>query len=62
MLTVMLVGALNYVNNSALLLTCLLGGVAINSMLVAFRNLDGLCAARRARRAGRAPATRCGCS
>jgi uncharacterized protein (DUF58 family) len=41
-LTVMLVGALNYVNNSALLLTCLLGGVAINSMIGAFRNLDGL--------------------
>jgi uncharacterized protein (DUF58 family) len=41
-LTVMLVGALNYANNSALLLTCLLGGVAINSMLAAFRNLDGL--------------------
>jgi len=41
-LTVMLVGALNYVNNSALLLTCLLGGVAINSMLGAFRNLDGM--------------------
>jgi len=41
-LLVMLVGALNYVNNSALLLTCLLGGVAINSMLGAFRNLDGL--------------------
>jgi uncharacterized protein (DUF58 family) len=41
-LMVMLVGALNYANNSALLLTCLLGGVAANSMLVAFRNLDGL--------------------
>ena len=41
-LVVMLVGALNYVNNSALLLTCLLGGVAINSMLGTFRNLDGL--------------------
>jgi uncharacterized protein (DUF58 family) len=41
-LTVMLVGALNYSNNAALLLTCLLGGVAINSMLAAFRNLDGL--------------------
>ncbi len=41
-LAVMLVGALNYVNNPALLLTCLLGGVAINSMLSAYRNLDGL--------------------
>lgn len=41
-LSVMLVGALNYVNNSALLLTCLLAGVAINSMLAAFRNLDGI--------------------
>lgn len=41
-LVVMLVGALNYSNNAALLLTCLLGGVAINSMLAAFRNLDGL--------------------
>lgn len=41
-LLVMLVGALNYANNSALLLTCLLGGVTVNSMLVAFRNLDGL--------------------
>ena len=41
-LLVMLLGALNYNNNPALLLTCLLGGVAINSMLGAFRNLDGL--------------------
>ncbi|KGI78398.1 DUF58 domain-containing protein [Oleiagrimonas soli] len=41
-LMVMLIGALNYANNSALLLTCLLGGIAVNSMLVAFRNLDGL--------------------
>jgi uncharacterized protein (DUF58 family) len=41
-LMVMLVGVLNYANNSALLLTCLLGGICVNSMLVAFRNLDGL--------------------
>ncbi|GAB3036510.1 DUF58 domain-containing protein [Oleiagrimonas citrea] len=47
-LLVMLVGALNYANNSALLLTCLLGGIAVNSMLTAFRDLDGLrvCAIR----------------
>jgi uncharacterized protein (DUF58 family) len=41
-LLVMLLGALNYANNAALLLTCLLGAVAINSMLQAYRALDGL--------------------
>ena len=39
---VMLVGALNYANNAALLLTCLLGAASVTSMLVTFRNLDGL--------------------
>jgi uncharacterized protein (DUF58 family) len=39
---VMLVGALNYANNAALLLTCLLGASSAASMLVTFRNLDGL--------------------
>lgn len=42
LLLIMLVGALNYANNSALLLTCLLGAAAAASMLVAFRNLNGL--------------------
>ena len=42
MLLVMLVGALNYSNNAALLLTCLLGAAAMTSMLIAFRALDGL--------------------
>ncbi len=42
LLLVMLVGALNYSNNAALLLTCLLGAASATSMLVAFRNLDGL--------------------
>ena len=42
LLLVMLVGALNYTNNAALLLTCLLGAASAASMLVAFRNLDGL--------------------
>ncbi len=42
LLMVMLVGALNYANNAALLLTCLLGAAGAASMLVAFRNLDGL--------------------
>jgi uncharacterized protein (DUF58 family) len=42
LLMVMLLGALNYQNNAALLLTCLLGAAVINSMLVAFRALDGL--------------------
>lgn len=42
LLLVMLVGALNYANNSALLLTCLLGAACATSMLIAFRSLDGL--------------------
>ncbi len=42
LLLVMLVGALNYSNNAALLLTCLLGAASAASMLVAFRALDGL--------------------
>lgn len=42
LLAVMLLGALNYQNNAALLLTCVLGATVINSMLVAFRALDGL--------------------
>jgi uncharacterized protein (DUF58 family) len=42
LLLVMLVGALNYANNAALLLTCLLGAAAAASMLLAFRTLDGL--------------------
>jgi len=42
LLLVMLVGALNYANNAALLLTCLLGAATAASMLVAFRTLDGL--------------------
>ncbi len=43
MLLVMLLGALNYNNNAALLLTCLLGAAAVNSMYGAFRALNGLC-------------------
>jgi len=42
LLLVMLAGALNYTNNAALLLTCLLGAASSTSMLVAFRCLDGL--------------------
>ncbi|MBN8921738.1 MAG: hypothetical protein BGP10_15250 [Rhodanobacter sp. 68-29] len=42
LLLVMLVGALNYANNAALLLTCMLGSAAVASMLLAFRTLDGL--------------------
>jgi uncharacterized protein (DUF58 family) len=42
LLLVMLVGSLNYTNNAALLLTCLLGAASITSMLLAFRVLDGL--------------------
>lgn len=41
-LLVMLLGALNYNNNSALLLTCVLGATCIGSMLETFRNLDQL--------------------
>lgn len=42
LLLVMMVGALNYSNNAALLLTCLLGAASSASMLSGFRNLDGL--------------------
>ncbi|MEW5308296.1 MAG: hypothetical protein WDW38_000266 [Sanguina aurantia] len=42
LLLVMLVGALNYSNSAALLLTCLLGAASSTSMLSGFRNLDGL--------------------
>ena len=42
LLLVMLVGSLNYTNNAALLLTCLLGAAAMSSMLLAFRVLDGV--------------------
>lgn len=42
LLMVMLAGALNYANNAALLLTCLLGAACASSMLLAFRALDGL--------------------
>lgn len=42
LLLVMLAGALNYANNAALLLTCLLGAACAASMLVTFRALDGL--------------------
>lgn len=42
LLAVMLIGALNYSNNAALLLTCLVGAASVASMLVAFRTLDGL--------------------
>lgn len=42
MLLVMLLGALNYNNNAALLLTCVLGAAAIGSMLHTFRALDQL--------------------
>jgi len=42
LLLVMLVGALNYANNAALLLTCLLGATSAASMLLTFRDLNGL--------------------
>ena len=42
MLMVMLLGALNYNNNAALLLTCLLGAACAQSMYGAFRALHGL--------------------
>jgi uncharacterized protein (DUF58 family) len=42
LLLVMLTGALNYSNNAALLLTCLIGAASMTSMLVAFRTLNGL--------------------
>ncbi|WP_267224225.1 DUF58 domain-containing protein [Dyella silvae] len=42
LLLVMLIGSLNYNNNAALLLTCLVGSASAASMLVAFRSLNGL--------------------
>ncbi|GLQ97471.1 DUF58 domain-containing protein [Dyella mobilis] len=42
LLLVMMVGSLNYSNNAALLLTCLLGAATCISMLIAFRTLNGL--------------------
>jgi uncharacterized protein (DUF58 family) len=42
LLFVMLLGALNYGNNPALLLTCLLGAAAGASLFFGFRNLNGL--------------------
>ena len=42
LLLVMLAGSLNYNNNAALLLTCLLGAASMSGMLLAFRVLDGL--------------------
>jgi len=42
MLFTMLLGALNYNNNAAVLLTCLIGGSAFLSMFTGFRTLDGL--------------------
>lgn len=42
LLLVMLTGALNYANNAALLLTCLLGAASAASMLMTFRSLNGL--------------------
>lgn len=42
LLLIMLVGALNYANNAAVLLTCLLAAVTIGSALATFRGLDGL--------------------
>jgi len=41
-LAVMLLGALNYNNNPALLLTCLLGAASYQSVFQAFRMLNGL--------------------
>jgi uncharacterized protein (DUF58 family) len=42
LLLIMLLGALNYANNAALLLTCVLGAAAAASMLAGFRTLHGL--------------------
>lgn len=41
-LAVMLVGALNYSNNAALLMTCLLGATTAGSLLTTFRAMNGL--------------------
>jgi len=46
LLFVMLVGALNYGNNAAVLLTCVLGGAAGASLFVGFRGMSGLVLAR----------------
>ncbi len=54
LLLVMLTGSLNYANNAALMLTCLLGAAGATSMLMAFRNLNGV--TLREIRAGRAVA------
>ncbi|HEX7369819.1 MAG TPA: DUF58 domain-containing protein [Rhodanobacteraceae bacterium] len=42
LLVAMLVGALNYQNNAALLLTCMLGATLASSMLLTWRELHGL--------------------
>lgn len=42
LLLIMMIGALNYANNAALLLTCLLGAATAASMLMTFRNMHGL--------------------
>ena len=42
LLFVMLVGALNYGNNAAVLLTCVLGGASGASLFVGFRGMSGL--------------------
>jgi len=42
MLVVMLLGALNYNNNPALLLTCLIGAAAYQSIFGGFRTLNGI--------------------
>jgi uncharacterized protein (DUF58 family) len=54
LLLVMMVGSLNYSNNAALLLTCLLGAATSISMLIAFRTLNGMSV--RSVRAGHATA------
>jgi uncharacterized protein (DUF58 family) len=46
LLFVMLVGALNYGNNAAVLLTCVLAGAAGASLFVGFRGMSGLLLAR----------------
>lgn len=47
----MLMGSLNFNNNLGLLTTFIVAGLALNSMLIAYRNLDGL----RIQRTGTAP-------
>ncbi len=50
LMSAMLIGSLNFNNNMGLLTTFLVAGLAVNSMLLAYRNLEGLairhCAAR----------------